>query len=100
MRIPLFKVGEKESIGEVLEARGIVRHDVGLARDVERHVVVAVAALVLTSPVAEIAGSPVAGDSTLADTGHGGGRSRWRSWHSGRRGFAPSGQLVRGGPRV
>ena len=71
MRIPLFEVSEKESVGEVLEARGVIRHDVGLARDVERHVVVAVAALVLTSPVAEIAGSPVAGDGSLADAGHG-----------------------------
>ena len=30
MRIPLFEVGEKESIGEVLEVRSVVRHDVGV----------------------------------------------------------------------
>ena len=47
MRISLFKVGENESIGEVLEAGSVVRHDVGLAWDVERGVVIAVSALVL-----------------------------------------------------
>ena len=46
MRIPLVEVGEKESVGEVLEARGVVGHDVSLAWDVKGSVVVAVIALV------------------------------------------------------
>ena len=35
MRIPLVEVCDKESVGEVVEVRGVVGHDVGLARDVE-----------------------------------------------------------------
>ena len=59
MRILLVKVGKKESVGEVLEALGVVRHDVGLARDVERGMVVAVSALVLAGPVAEVGGRAI-----------------------------------------
>ena len=56
MRIALFEVGEEECIGEVLEARGVVRHDISLAWDVERGVVIAVLPLVLAHPVAEVGG--------------------------------------------
>ena len=53
-----------------MEARGIVRHDVGLARDVEGGVVVAVEPLVLAGPVAEIGGGAVSGDGPFAHSGH------------------------------
>ena len=42
----------------MLEAGGIIRHDVDLAREVEGQVVVAVEALVLARPVAEVGSGP------------------------------------------
>ena len=72
MRIPLVEVGEKESVGEVLEARGVVGHDVSLAWDVKGSVVVAVIALVAAGPIAEVGGRAVGGDGPFADAGDGG----------------------------
>ena len=54
LRLALFEVGEEECIGEVLEARGVIRHDISLARDVEQGVVVAALPLVLARPVADV----------------------------------------------
>ena len=70
LRIPLFEVSEKEGVGEVLEMRGVVSHDVSLARDVERGVVIAVLTLVLARPVAEVGRRAVGGHRALADAGH------------------------------
>ncbi len=52
LRISLFKVGEEERIGEVLQAGGVVGHDVDLSWEVEGDMVVSVEALVLAGPVA------------------------------------------------
>ncbi len=52
MRIPLFEVGEEERIGEMLQAGGVVGHDVDLSWEVEGDMVVSVEALVLAGPVA------------------------------------------------
>ena len=46
LRIVLFEVGEKGGVGEMLEARGIVSHDVVRPREVGSKVAVAMAALV------------------------------------------------------
>ena len=72
MRIPLVEVGEKESVGEMLEARSVVGHDIGLAWEVEGGVVVAMIALVAAGPVAEVGGRAVGGDGAFADAGDGG----------------------------
>ena len=61
MRIALVEVGVEECIGEVLEARGVVRHDIGLAREVERGVVIAVRPLMLARSVAQVGGRAVGG---------------------------------------
>ena len=53
-----------------MEAGGVVRHNVGLDRDVERGVVVAVSALMLARPVAEVGGRTVGSHRALADAGH------------------------------
>lgn len=70
LRIALFEVREEEGVGEMLEARGVVRHDVSLAWDVERGVVIAVVALVLARPVAEVGRRAGGSDRALTDAGH------------------------------
>ena len=73
MRILLFEVGEKEGVGEVLKAGGIIRHAVDLAWEVEGQVMVAVDPLVLTCPIAEVCSCPVGCHRALADPGDGRG---------------------------
>ena len=46
LRIVLFEVGEKRRVGDVLESRGIVSHDVVRSREVGCEVAVAMEALV------------------------------------------------------
>ena len=50
----LFKVGEEGSVREVLQAGGIVGHDIGTPWDEEVGLAVAVLPLVGTSVVAEV----------------------------------------------
>ena len=69
----LFEVGKKGSVREVLEARGIVRHDIGTPWDEEVCLAVAVFSLVSTSVVAEKGRRPVGGDRSLQHSGQGGG---------------------------
>ena len=47
LRIVLFEMSEESSIGEGLQSRGVVSHDVGRSGDVEAAVAVAVRSLVL-----------------------------------------------------
>ena len=52
MRVVLFKVSQERSVSKVLQARGIVGHDVGLSWDEVSSVAVAVKALVFAGKVA------------------------------------------------
>ena len=52
----------------MLEAGGIIRHDVDLAWEVESHVVVAVDPLVLTRLVAQVGCRPGGCHGALSDT--------------------------------
>ena len=70
----LFEVGTKKgSVREVLEARDIVRHDVGTPWDEEVCLAVAVFSLVGTSVVAEVGSRAVGGDRSFQHSGQGGG---------------------------
>ena len=73
LRIVLFEVGEKGSVREVLEARGIVRHDIGTPWDEEVCLAVPVLPLVGTGVVAEVGSWPVGRDRSFQHSGQGGG---------------------------
>ncbi len=73
LRIALIEMGEKGSVREVLEARGIIRHDVELSWEVVGEVTVAVLPLVATGEVAQVGGGAIAGDRALVDAGDGRG---------------------------
>ncbi len=73
LRIALVEMGEEGSVREVLQARGIIRHDVEVSWEVVGEVTVAVLALVAAGEVAEEGGCAVAGDRALVDTGDGRG---------------------------
>ncbi len=66
-------MGEEGSVREVLQARGIIRHDVEVPWEVVGKVTVAMLALVAAGEVAEEGGGAVAGDRALVDTGDGRG---------------------------
>jgi hypothetical protein len=68
LRIVLFEVGEKRMVGEVLESRGIVCHDVVRSWEVGGEVAVAVEALVGARVVAQEGCWPVTGHCPLADS--------------------------------
>ena len=65
--------GKKGSVGECLQPRCVVGHDVGRSRDVETPVAVVVGSLVLTSYVAQASGRTIVGYGTAGDPGHGWG---------------------------
>ena len=69
----LFKVSEEGSVREVLQARGVVCHDVGTPWDEEVCRAVAVFSLVSTSVVAEKGRRPIGGDRSLQHSGQGRG---------------------------
>ena len=69
----LFEMGKKGSVREVLEARGIVRHDVGTPWDEEVRLAVLVLPLVGTGIVAEVGRGPVGGDRSFQHPRQGGG---------------------------
>ena len=54
LRIVLVEVGEKGSVRQVLQAGGIVGHDVGVSWEVGRFVAVAMEALVQACVVAQV----------------------------------------------
>ena len=64
----LFEVSEESGVGECLQARGVVGHDVGRSGNVEAAVAVAVGSLMLAREVAEASGRTVIGDGTAGDT--------------------------------
>ena len=72
MRIGLFKVSEKGSIGELLHARCVVSHRVHRPRKVGGQVTVAVLALVGALDIAEVRSCFVAGDGPFGHARHGG----------------------------
>ena len=69
MRIGLFKVGEERGVGEMLQAGGVVYHDIVSSWEKVCKVTVAMLALMGTGVVAEMGSCADAGDST---TGHSG----------------------------
>ena len=65
-------MGKKRRVGEMLEARGTVGHDVALPWEVETGVAVSVRALVFTSILTEVGGSAGQGrECFLGDSGVG-----------------------------
>jgi hypothetical protein len=70
LRIYLLEVSKEGRVCEVLQAWGIVRHDVGVSWEEVRHVAVSVLALVSTGVVAEMGCRPIAGHGSFGDTGH------------------------------
>ena len=56
LRIILFEMREESGVGEMLEARGVVSHDIEFAGQVECLVAITVEALVMTGVVAEVCG--------------------------------------------
>ena len=69
----LFEVSEESSVREVLQARGVVGHDVGTSWDEEVCLAVPVLPLVGTGIVAEVGRGPVGGDRSFQHPGQGGG---------------------------
>ena len=78
--IVLVKVVEEGGVGQVLQARGIVGHDVGVSWEVGRFVAVAVEALVQAGVVAQIGGGAIRGDGAFRHPADCRMRSRW--WRS------------------
>ena len=70
--ITLFKVGEQGGVREVLEARRVIGHGVGVSGEVLSSVAVAVKALVGTCIVAERCCGIVGGDCSFSNSRHGG----------------------------
>ena len=68
MRIVLVEVREQGSVSELLQARGIVSHNVDRSREVPAVVTVAVGPLMSAGVVAEVGGSAVAGDCAAGDS--------------------------------
>ena len=66
-------MGEEGGVSELLKARGIVRHDVGVAREIVSFVAVAVESLVRAGVVAEMGSGPVGRDGALRGAGDGRG---------------------------
>ena len=72
MRIRLFKVGKKGSVGECLHTRGVVRHDVQGAGQIVGLMKIPMFTLVGTLDVAEMGGGGLTGDGAFCDPGHSG----------------------------
>ena len=70
MRIGLFKVGEKGGVGEMLQAGGIVSHDIVSSWEKICKVTVAMISLMGAGAVAEVSGGADAGDSAARHSGH------------------------------
>jgi hypothetical protein len=68
LRIVLLEVSEKGRIGEVLEARGVIRHDVAISWEEVCEVTVSVNPLMVAPVAAEGGGSSTGGDGSLADS--------------------------------
>jgi hypothetical protein len=69
-RIVLFKMREKFSVRQVLEARCVVRHDVDLSREEVGQQATPVASLVGTGPVAQAGGGSVGGHHAFVHSRH------------------------------
>ena len=65
----LFEVRDERCVSEVLQARGIVGHPVGIPWDEVCYVTVSVLALVRACVVAQSSSGTVAGDGASADSG-------------------------------
>ena len=65
----LFEVGEERSIGEVLEARGVIGHYVGLPWEEVRLMAAPMLALVTAGVVAEVSGGPFGGSGPFGQAG-------------------------------
>ena len=61
MRVQLLEVGKKGLVRQVLQARSVVGHDVGLSWDILSDVAVAVAALMVTRVYALVSGRTYGG---------------------------------------
>ena len=66
LRIVLLEVSKESGVGEVLQAGGIICHDIEFSWEVGGQVAVAVLALVEARPVAEEGGRTFRVDSALA----------------------------------
>ena len=66
----LFKVGKESGVGESLQARRVVRHDIGLPGDVADCREVAVAALVGASEAAQVRRSSLMRDRAFGVPRH------------------------------
>ena len=65
----LFEMSEQVSVREVLKARGVVGHHVGLSWEEVAHMAVAMSTLVVASVAAEPGASTIAGDGTFGKAG-------------------------------
>ena len=72
MRIRLFKMGKKGSVGECLHTRGVVRHDVQGAGQIVGLMKIPMFTLMGTLDVAEVGGGGLTGDGAFCDPGHSG----------------------------
>ena len=63
-------MGEKRGVGEMLQAVGVVSHDIVSSWEKVCTVTVAMLALVGAGVVAEVSGGADAGDSTTRHSGH------------------------------
>ena len=69
LRIVLLEVGEELGVGEVLQTRSIVCHDVGFSWEVESEVTVALLALVSAGVVAKVRSSAFTADCAFRGSG-------------------------------
>ena len=68
MRIHLFIMREEGGIGEVLEARRVITHDIRRSWDVPGLVAVAMLALMESSDVAELGGRTIIRDGAFVNS--------------------------------
>ena len=73
LRIALLEVSKKGGVSKVLQARGIVSHDIGQPGKVEGGVTVAMFALMAAGEVAQVGRRAIRGDSAFAHPRDGGG---------------------------
>ena len=71
LRISLLEVSEEGRVSEVLQARGVISHDVRRPGNEEAGVTVAVSALMHAGEVAQVGGGPAGGDRAFVHAGDG-----------------------------
>ena len=72
LRIALFEMGEQLSVRQMLQTRGVVRHDIETSWEEASQVAVPVAALVSASHVAQASSGAFRCDGAFVDTRDGG----------------------------